>query len=241
MYNSYPAARLLLGSGLLFLSIISQSMLLYAVLMLLSIAMMRVLDGQWLTIVRLLRLLRWFVIPVLLLHTLLSPGQLLMPGGWLPISQEGLVRGLYLSLHLSVIFFTAMLMFRLLQRAEWLRYVLLLPWVGKKLAVYVWMMASMHLNITALLYDLRMQFRLRRDWQRAPLLLMAAFKQALVEASEHASLLWLRWPEQMPLQVQQSVSQQSLAQQSEPLLFQYRLISVLSAGLGCAAFALPWL
>ncbi len=210
-------------------------MLLSLLLLCLYVACIRILDGDGLTIIRLLRLLRWFVAPIILLHALLSPGQLLWPGFFIAISREGLMQGLNLSIHLTGLFFAAMLMFRLLKRAEWLHYILALPWVGKQLAVYVWMMGYMKANISGLLGDLRLQFQIRKDIKKSPLLLISAFKHALADASEYACLLWLRWPSQMPLL--QSIQHPGTDQTQ----FQFNSISVISISLGCTAFLLAWL
>jgi len=192
---------------------------------------MRLLDGGWLTTIRLLRVMRWFLVPILVLHALLSPGQLLMPEWFIPISREGLMQGIRLSLHLSAVFFVAMLMFRLLRRAEWLRYILFLPYLGQRLAVYVWMMNSMKINMSIVLADLRMQFGLRRDIKRSVLVLLAAFQQALADASDHAAMLWLRWPERIV----------GLTEHENTGSAHYYMASVLLALLGSAAFLQAWL
>jgi len=223
MYHSHPFARLLLGLGLLCLSSMSQSMLLSLFLVLLSMVMLRVLDGHVLTSLRLLGLLRWFVLPIVLLHALFSPGQLLMLAWFIPISREGVVQGVSLSLHLAAVFFVAMLMFRLLKRAEWLRYILLLPYLGQRLLVYAWMMGGMKANITTLLHDLRTQFRWRKDWKRAALLLLSIFRQVLADASEHAAMLWLRWPVLISIGCNDSKHE-----------LQYSVASVCLASIGCA-------
>ncbi|MDQ6970024.1 MAG: hypothetical protein Q9M16_05920 [Mariprofundus sp.] len=195
MYHTHALSRLLLAAALLLLVIMTQSTAWYVLLMVASIFMLRLLDGHWLTSIRLLRLMRWFLIPILLLHALLSPGQLLWPELVAFITKEGLMQGLRLSLHLAAVFFVAMLIFRLLRRAEWLYYILLIPYIGQRLAVYVWMMHSMKINIMLLLVDLRMQFRLRKDLKCSALLLMSAFQQTLTNAGDHAAVLWLRWPD----------------------------------------------
>ncbi|MBL4775668.1 MAG: hypothetical protein JKY87_06395 [Mariprofundus sp.] len=216
-------SRLLLGLGLLSVSVMSPSMIVALLLLFVLAVLLRVLDGHVLTSLRLLRLLRWFLIPILLLHALFTPGQLLMPELLIPISREGVVQGVILSLHLGAVFFAAMLMFRLLKQAEWLHYILLWPYLGQRLTVYVWMMNGMRMSITALLHDFRAQFRWRKDWPRAPLLLMSAFKQVLADASEHACMLWLRWPALMPVE----------ANQASPTL-QYCVVSLLLGSMGCA-------
>ncbi|MDQ6997329.1 MAG: hypothetical protein Q9M17_01275 [Mariprofundus sp.] len=231
MYDCYPASRLLLGSGLLFMAIFTQSMGISLVLLILSVVIIRMLDGHTLTIIRLLRLLRWFVVPIIVLHALFTPGQLLWPDFFIAISREGLLHGGILSLHLGTMFFIAMLMFRLLKRFEWIRYMLAIPYIGKRLAMYVWMLSCMKMGNMALLGDLRLQFKLRKDIKKMPLLLMAAFRQSLADATEHASALWLRWPDQMLCHTHPSNQQRTAVLPA----------SLLLAGIGLLAFLCPWI
>jgi len=229
IYHCFPLSRLLLGSGLLWLAVCAQFWGISIMLLLLSVALVYILDGHGLTIIRLLRLLRWFVVPIILLHALFTPGQLLWPEFFILISREGLVHGLKLSLHLSAIFFVAMLMFRLLKRAEWLRYLLGLPYIGERIVIYVWMMSCMKMNNSTLFGDLRLQFRLRKDMKWFPSLLISAFRQSLHDASEHACALWLRWPAS------------PVAMQQRAPAVQYYVASLLLVCAGFTAFLWPWL
>jgi len=225
-------SRLILGIGLLFASIMTASWLGSVVMLCVCIVMMRAVDGHFLTIKRLLTLLQWFIWPILLLHAFLSPGQLLLPDLWIPISREGLMHGIMLALHLAAIFFAAMLMFRLLIRSEWLRLVMRLPCLGQRLVVYIWMMTSMHRSMTALLANFRWQFRLRKNIKHMPLLLMAAFQHALLAASDHAAILWLRWPDHVVMA--------SAADMNQPT-WQYRIMSGLIGSFGIAVFLMSWM
>jgi len=58
------------------------------------------------------RLLRWLLLPILLLHPLFTPGELLITG-W-PFTREGLIQGGWLTLHLTSLYLAAMLMSRLI-------------------------------------------------------------------------------------------------------------------------------
>lgn len=144
--------------------------------------------------IRMLFLLRWFVAPIFLLHALLSPGQLLLPGTLLPITREGVVQGLWLSIHFVTIFVAAMLLFRLLRRSEWLYGILSAPLLGRRLLIYLLMISAMKKNIGEQLGHMRQQWRLRPDWRSAALFMLAAFRLALATGREQAWMLWLRWP-----------------------------------------------
>jgi len=234
VFGSHAASRLMMGFGLLFLAIMTTSIWSGLLLVMLAVVIIRLLDGNWSTSLRLLRLLRWFVIPILLLHMLFTPGQLLLPGWPIGVSREGLRQGLWLSIHLSSIYTMAMLMFRLLVHAEWLRLLMLLPRFGERMMVQMFMMMSMKQYMGMLLSYLRQQFRLRDDWKKMPLVLMAAFRQALADASTHAQMLWLRWPQQpsmfIPVSAENSMS-----------VFHKRLFSCLWAVFGCISLLLAWL
>ncbi len=235
LFCSYPGSRLLFGFALLFLSLTTTSTWLCLFLAVVAAAMIRLLDGNWNTSLRVLGLLRWFVIPILLLHTLFTPGQLLLPGFPVAVSREGLLQGVWLSIHLISIYALAVLMFRLLSREEWLRLILLLPGIGERMMVQILMMISMKNHMAGLLSCLRQQYCLRHDWKKTPLLLMSAFKQTLLDASAYAQMLWLRWPQQLPMLV--PVADQS---SSYSLVDRY-LFSALWISCACMVFLLLWL
>ena len=238
LYASHPVARLLLGCGLLFLTIVTDSAPWCIFLILFAAIMLRLVDANWQTSIRVLRLLRWFVLPILLLHALFSPGQLLWPDFPIAIAREGLLRGGWLSLHLTAVFALAMLLFRLLKRAEWMQYILLLPRYGEGLAIQLLMILSMQQHMTGLLQHLRQQFSLHDGWKTLAVLLLAAFQQALADASVHAQMLWLRWPRQLMLMPSDAVSMS--ANVNRKPLHRY-VASILCAVTGCAGFLLAWL
>jgi len=233
-FCSHAISRLLLGIGLLFLAITASSMLAAVLLAVFALVLIRVLDGSWRTCFRLLRLLRWFVIPILLLHMLFTPGQLLLPGWPIGVSREGLMQGAWLSVHLITIYAMAILMFRLLAHAEWLRLLMRIPRVGEQMMLQALMMMSMKQHMGKLLSYVHQQFRLRYDWKKFPLMLMAAFGRALADASTHAHMLWLRWP-------QQSCMLAPLTSEHCAPVLHRRLFSALWAVCGSASLVLPWL
>ncbi len=58
------------------------------------------------------RLLRWLLLPLLLLHMLFTPGTFFIPG--IPVSREGVNNGLLLAVHLAAMVYAAMLLSRLI-------------------------------------------------------------------------------------------------------------------------------
>ncbi|MDQ6999548.1 MAG: hypothetical protein Q9M12_01515, partial [Mariprofundus sp.] len=90
-------------------------------------------------------------------------------------------------------------------------------------------------HMAGLLSCLRQQYRLRHDWKKTPLLLMSAFKHTLLDASAYAQILWLRWPQQLPMLV--PVTAQST---SDSPVDRY-LFSALWISCACMAFLVLWL
>jgi len=192
--GSHPASRFLAGCSLLFAAIICRSLSLSVFSLTLSIYLIHLLEDGWLTVIRLIKLLRWFVIPILLLHALLSPGQLILPEWPLSVTWEGVHEGVWLSVRLSTIFAAALVLSRLLRRSEWMHGVMLLPFAGKQIIVYQMMMSAMKINITEQLHHLRQQWNLRPDWRKVTVFLLSSFRMALSAGHEQARVLWLRWP-----------------------------------------------
>ncbi|TLS67649.1 hypothetical protein FE236_12655 [Mariprofundus erugo] len=195
LYLAHPVARLLAGMGLLIPAILSHSVFVTLFLALAGASLIRLFDGSWLAIHRLVRMLGWFVIPILLLHALLSPGQLIFPGTGFPVTREGLWHGGLLSSRLAAIFIMALVWFRLCSHSEWLGMIASVPLFGRKLLPYLLMMRPLHAEIRMRLQLIHRQYRLRRRWRDVPDLLLSACQHALSTAAPVARVLWLRWPE----------------------------------------------
>ncbi|GAV20701.1 hypothetical protein MMIC_P1674 [Mariprofundus micogutta] len=194
-YASFAWIRFLVCLLFLLLSITTTDTLLTLLLISVAALLIRGLDGVWQNLIHMLRLLRWFVLPILLLHLLFSHGELIFPGSGLPFTWQGIGQGLWLSIHLVCIFIVAMLMFRALNISEWNRLLLSLPLVGKYLPVYLMMLTPMRQQIHIVLNQLKQQWMLRRDWSKLPLLLLTSFRLALSCSRDQAACLWLRWPQ----------------------------------------------
>ncbi len=182
-------------SGALFLIVASHSVLICLSAIALSLCAIRLLEGTWQTIIHLIRLLRWFVIPILLLHALLTPGQLLFPGIAIPLTREGIHQGIWLSLRLAAIFVAAILLSRILLRREWLQGMMLSPFLARRLMAHLLMIMPVKNSIGEQLRYLRQQWQLRKDWKKFPLFLLSSFRMATGAGLEQARMLWLRWPD----------------------------------------------
>lgn len=193
-YTIHPASRFLLGLALLSLATATSAVAYGVLLVLLSALFLRTVDAGWSRVIRTLGLLRWFVIPILILHACFSPGRFIFPGVPLPLTWEGITQGLYLSVHLAAIFFTATALFLCLNRREWFKAILNLPVINRELAVYVVMIAPLRGSVGCMLQLLRQKWQLRKGWIEFPLILVSAFRSTLAVAAEHSRQLWLRWP-----------------------------------------------
>lgn len=186
------SARLCAGLILLLLAIRLQSILASSVMIVLCVLLLWRLDRSWRTVVASARLLRWLVVPILLMHALFTHGELLWSG--LPLTREGVLTGLRLSLHLSAIFVAALVLFRVLHRYQWVRLLAAMPGAARLLPHFHLLM-SMREQMMQRLAHLRDQWRLRRRWRELHLLLLAAFVTALRASRLQADMLWLRWPQ----------------------------------------------
>ena len=189
-FGSHVATRLLFGLILAALLVSGHT----ALLLVVSTLMVVLIDAGWSNIARALRVLRWFVLPILLLHLIFSGGERIWPESGLPFSLEGLKAGVMLSLHLLTFYSLAMLLSRLLLRDEMLAVVASLPVAGRRLYPYTLSMYTVRSVVQSALNEYRSQFQLRRHWLQAGVMLASLLQQVLATSSTCSALLWLRWP-----------------------------------------------
>jgi len=142
---------------------------------------------------RLWRLVRWLLLPVMVLHLLFTPGTLLLPQlGWSP-TIEGVRMAAWLSLHLVAWLLSAWLLMALITMHEWQWLLSKLPYVGRR-----W--SEMLLAIPPLLQGLRLRLQLWRyrwqleqgRWRDIPGLAVAVVGQVLAMGDLHAESHWLQ-------------------------------------------------
>ncbi len=194
-YSAHLMPRLLLGLSLLTLATLAVEIALGLLLSSIAIILIYFVEQSWRRVVRILKLLRWCIVPILLLHILFSSGQYLFPGMPIPLTREGLMRGLQLSIHLSSIFFSASFLFLCLRQHEWFKFILALPFIHHEKSVsYMLTMMPMRNSVKAVVDGFQQQWHLRKHWKDVPLLLVSIFRSTLAAASDQAEQLWLRWP-----------------------------------------------
>jgi len=139
------------------------------------------------------RLLMWLYIPILLFHGLFTPGTMLQQPIYLPLSVEGLERGLFLCIHLAFIFFTVLMLFRVFSQAEWRLLNQILP-QSTMLKTYVSLLYSMKDKVIDVLQmEKRQWVNEGGDWKMLPELMVLSIVEVISLAKGEAKNLWQDW------------------------------------------------
>lgn len=133
----HTASRVFAGVTVLLTAAMNQSLAIaFAQLLIVSLALLWPMQCA-LMLKRSYTLLVWLVLPILVMHMLFTPGEMLLPGYPLPVTKEGLWSGIWFSLHISVIFIAAVMLSNLLSRHEWTRMIISIPYLGSRLLPYI--------------------------------------------------------------------------------------------------------
>lgn len=186
-----PRARLLFGCGLLASSVVAadyrQALLVLgsAVLTTLLLNAEGLLGSMW-------RYLRWFLLPIILLHLLFTPGMLLLPAlPWSP-SQEGVDAALWQALRLINWFLCGGLLARLLSHQEWRQLLGAIPGVGRHWATILTALPPLLQRLRQLLLLMRWRWRQERGGRRDIAAVASAVVAAvLVQGAAQADAHWL--------------------------------------------------
>lgn len=193
VWRSQPSARLFVGIACLGAGLGSASMTHALALLGSVLVLLLALGTPGMTIVRALKILAFLVIPILALHMWLTPGRILVSlGRFGHISAEGLERGGWLSLHLALMYFSAMLFSRLISLPEWM--VLTSACGGRRLQPYLMLLTPLARQVRWRTQSLARQWRQRGTWRELAQTLAAVLGQCLSVSRRQADALWLRWP-----------------------------------------------
>jgi len=147
------------------------------------------------------RLLRWLLLPMLLLHLLFTPGEWLLPNlAWSP-SREGVAQALHLSLRLSLLFAAALLLPVLVRREEWLHLAAATPLFGRRLLLLLTLLQCMGQPVRFLIAHHFQHWRLRRRWRDLGEVVAALLISVLRMGERVADQYWLREAEHPPLRI----------------------------------------
>ncbi|MDQ6950636.1 MAG: hypothetical protein Q9M26_03115 [Mariprofundales bacterium] len=177
---------ILLASALFFISWIPLLTTALTAFFLLRLQQSRVLHRLW-------RMLRWLLLPVLLLHLFLTPGTLLAPQlPWSP-TIEGVKMAAWLSLHLVAWLISAWLLMALISMREWQSLLYYLPYVGRSWSQLLQRIPPILHGLQARLQLLRYRWQLERGRLRdIPHLAVAVVGQVFAIGDLRAEAHWLR-------------------------------------------------
>ncbi len=186
------ALRILIGLTFLFTAVINNAMTVALLQLLLFVFILMNLEKGFYTFQKSVGLLRWLVIPIIFLHAFFTPGELILSG--MPVSIEGLQTGFWFALHLSVIFFSAILLSRLLADKEWIRVTLKLPVLGMKMFPYILLMHASWERIKIMLKDEYSDWRGHEKGMQSFVMHLALMPvKILKESHVYANDVWNNW------------------------------------------------
>ena len=197
--------RLYFVVSLLWLCFQLSDMLNMTLLSALLAGLIRMHDGHARALWRMLGLLKWLLLPILLIHAMFTPGEILFSLSMLHMTREGLQQGMTMSLHLLMFFLAGMTISQLWSRQDWLLLVARMPGFGRRLYPYILMVMPLRQSLgrELLLMKAAWQHRSGR-WRHFPRLLESLVRQAIRLGERHAEMLWLRWGEQPAAMMQLS-------------------------------------
>jgi hypothetical protein len=153
-----------------------------------TLAMLLLLGLPVRHLLRAMKVLTFLMLPILILHMWLTPGRLWLAG----ISVEGLALGGWLSLHLALMYFAAMLFSRLITLPEWMALTALCG--GRRLQAHLMLLMPLARQVRWRMQWLGRQWRRRGSWRQLAPSLAAVMGQCLSVSQRQADALWLRWP-----------------------------------------------
>ncbi|MBL1351906.1 MAG: hypothetical protein COA61_001005 [Zetaproteobacteria bacterium] len=179
------------------------------------------------------QLLRWILIPTVVLHAIFTPGALIFPQFFIPISQEGLQLGGSLALHWAAIFTLAMLLGRLFPIERWIEGVSHYPRLHHILYPYLCLFPRMNLLVRALIRrhyrywnDLPWTHPIQKISQLPPhlLSLLLQMKQHSQRCAKH---VWEHWGQAyQPLLIKPDMIQQQYLPHSMVIMLAWIAIDI---------------
>lgn len=166
-------------------------------LLLCSIFIVRFQGLTLLFFTRSFRLLLWLFVPIFLFHGIFSPGTYIQFPVYLPLSIEGLERALFLCVHIALIFFSAILIFRTLTLSEWCSLLDKLP-RADAIKPYMLLMPRLRKRMADTLFEQKQAWStMHKRWFHLPDILVLSIQKMLVAGKEEANDLWQTWEERV--------------------------------------------
>ena len=140
-----------------------------------------------------LKLLLWLFLPTMLFHGLFTPGTMVQHPFYIPLSKEGLAQGLLICMHIALVFFAAMFVFRVFSKTQWLSMLETLPF-ARKLKPYLLLLLAIQQHIPDTLHKKRAVWEEQQQrWSALPHILMQAIEDVVLTAKVEAQSLWQHW------------------------------------------------
>ncbi len=175
-------------------------------LLILNLAVLSVQGLQAKYIWRSFKLLLWFFIPTILMQGLFTPGMMVQQPIYLPLSIEGLMRGFYLSIHIAVMFFAALVVFRIFTKEEWLHFFRHLPY-ATALMPYVFLLFTLKRDVQNILFVQKKEWQHSQSkWKQLPNFLVDSIHAVLNVSKQAAAELWQDWDNTFAQSMAQSTS-----------------------------------
>ncbi len=195
--NIHPLGRLFFGLGFFAAALVAHGVAFAVTGTGLSLILLRMVNGSWTPVFRAVRLLLWLILPICMLHLLLTPGALIWPGSGLPLTWEGVDRAVWLSTRLFFLFFSAMLLSRSLSLGEWQAQLSSIPVVGRRLYPYLQLFQPMQ-KTTAKLARKHWRESRSRGITSMPEMIVCLLEDVLRSGHEQAKLVWEGWKGELP-------------------------------------------
>lgn len=196
--SMHIGSRVFAGISFILAAAVNQAIITALIQLGLFVALLLFLEQSTLSIRKSLKILGWLAVPILLLHALFTPGELLTSAMAIPVSIEGLRAGFWFTLHLAVLFFSAVLFSKLLTYREWLYALLHIPVAGRCLAPYVLLLEGLREEVGSLLRfevaEWRKQGMGIKNFARKMGLILV---QGLQQSRLYARRLWHDWDQQV--------------------------------------------
>ncbi|MDX8395856.1 MAG: energy-coupling factor transporter transmembrane component T [Mariprofundaceae bacterium] len=188
--------RLLCGSCFFITALMHETWLFAFIQIVITCGLIRYLDGNWIRLIRSWKLLRWFFIPILLLHAFFTPGIGIWPGSH--VSVEGLERGGWLVFRLMMIFISALVLINILTQKEWLRLLTRMPVFGRDIWPYLLLLSPLYHESKALICISWKQWRQnQRKWHVLGDVLTTMIQDILDQSQMTAKRLWENWDQEI--------------------------------------------
>jgi len=195
--NIHPLGRLFFGLGFFVAALIAHDMIVAVTGLLVCIALLRIVNQSWVPVFKAIRLLLWLILPICILHLLLTPGARMWPGSILPFTWEGADRAAWLSTRLLLLFFSAMLLSRSLNMEEWRIQICHIPIAGRRLYPYLQLFYPMR-EMTASLARKHWRESRPRRLTAIPEMIVRLIEDVLISGHEQAKAVWEGWNDELP-------------------------------------------